>query len=222
MRNWPTPTTIKALRGFLGLTGYYRKFIKGYGAISKHLTALLKKDAFGWNSEAEVAFNQLKDLMTKAPVLALPDFSQPFVVETDACGGGIGVVLMQNGRNIAYLSKALALKNLGLSTYEKEFLALLMAVTKWKHYLQGLPNSEGKDSILVVVDKLTKYSHFLALKHPHTAVTIAKLFFDNIYKLHGLPVSIITDRDKAFTCRFWKELFTLFGVSLDMSSTYHP
>ncbi|KAL0398581.1 UNVERIFIED_CONTAM: Transposon Ty3-G Gag-Pol polyprotein [Sesamum radiatum] len=322
MVNWPTPTTIKALRGFLGLTGYYRKFIKGYGTISKPLTSLLKKDAFGWNAEAEIAFNQLKEMM---------------------------------GRPIAYLSKALAPKNLGLSTYEKEFFALLLAVTKWKHYLQGnhfiiktdqkslkhildqrvdsllqqkwvtkllglsyevhykkgnenraadalsrveheevnpesnaittqiplwvqelqnsyegntlfqtviqaktvdiqafpdytyesgllqplpipdqawscismdfiegLPNSEGKDSILVVVDRLTKYSHFLALKHPYTAASVAKIFFDNIYKLHGLPVSIVTDRDKLFTSRFWKELFTLSGVSLDMSSAYHP
>ncbi|KAL0446033.1 UNVERIFIED_CONTAM: putative mitochondrial protein [Sesamum latifolium] len=137
MKNWPAPTTVKALRGFLGLTGYYRKFIKGYGLISKPLTTLLKKDGFLWNEEAEIAFNKLKDLMCTAPVLALPNFTKPFIVEADACGKGIGAVLMQEGRPIAYLSKALAAKNLGLSTYEKEFLALLLAVTKWKHYLQG-------------------------------------------------------------------------------------
>ncbi|KAK4393015.1 Retrovirus-related Pol polyprotein from transposon [Sesamum angolense] len=86
---------------------------------------------------AETAFNHLKEVMIRAPVLALPNFSKPFIVETDACGKGIGAVLMQEGRPIAYLSKALAAKNMGLSTYEKEFLALLLAVTKWKHYLQG-------------------------------------------------------------------------------------
>ncbi|KAL0446469.1 UNVERIFIED_CONTAM: Retrovirus-related Pol polyprotein from transposon [Sesamum latifolium] len=116
---------------------YAEKFIKGYGIISKLLTSLLKKDAFIWNSEVDAAFEQLKGVMTRAPVLALPNFSQPFVVETDACGKGIGAVLMQEGRPIAYLSKALAPKNLGLSTYEKKFLALLLAVTKWKHYLMG-------------------------------------------------------------------------------------
>ncbi|KAL0318287.1 UNVERIFIED_CONTAM: Retrovirus-related Pol polyprotein from transposon.6 [Sesamum angustifolium] len=137
MGNWPAPTSVKALREFLGLTGYYRKFIKGYGIISKPLTTLLKKEGFLWNEEAEVAFNKLKEVMCTAPVLALPDFTKPFVVETDACGRGIGVVLMQEGRPIANLSKALATKNLGLSTYGKEFLALLLAVTKWKHYLQG-------------------------------------------------------------------------------------
>ncbi|KAL2235732.1 UNVERIFIED_CONTAM: Retrovirus-related Pol polyprotein from transposon, partial [Sesamum indicum] len=75
--------------------------------------------------------------MSTAPVLALPDFTKLFVVETDASGKGIDVVLMQEGKPIAYLSKALAPKNLGLSSYEKEFLALLLVVTKWKHYLQG-------------------------------------------------------------------------------------
>ncbi|KAL0420984.1 UNVERIFIED_CONTAM: Retrovirus-related Pol polyprotein from transposon.6 [Sesamum latifolium] len=137
MKEWPLPTSIKALRGFLGLTGYYRKFIKGYGAISKPLTSLLKKDGFIWNPEAEAAFNHLKEVMTSVPVLALPNFSQPFIVETDACGKGIGAVLMQEGRHIASLSKALATKNMGLSTYKKGFLALLLAITKWKHYLQG-------------------------------------------------------------------------------------
>ncbi|KAL0326250.1 UNVERIFIED_CONTAM: Transposon Ty3-G Gag-Pol polyprotein [Sesamum radiatum] len=370
--------------------------------------------------------------MIRAPVLALPNFSKPFIVETDACGKGIGAVLMQKGRPIAYLSKALAAKNMGLSTYEKEFLALLLAITKWKHYLQGnhfvirtdqkslkhildqrtdsilqqkwitkllglsyevqykkgsenraadalsrvehdrgesqanavttqiplwlqdvqdsyerntlfqtvvqaktldnlafpdysyeagilrrkwricvgshggirekiiksmhdsalgghsgingtyqrvkplfywptlkgdintwvkecevcqrskhenipypgllqplpipdqawscismdfikgLPPSEGKDSILVIVDRLTKYSHFLPLKHPYTSSSIAKTFFDNIYKLHGLPVSIVTDKDRVFTSRLWKELFSMARVSLDMSSAYHP
>ncbi|KAL0361148.1 UNVERIFIED_CONTAM: Retrovirus-related Pol polyprotein from transposon.6 [Sesamum radiatum] len=133
MRNWPVPTTIKALRRFLGLTGYYRKFIKGYEVLSKPLTSLLKKDAFNWNPDVEAAFEHLKEVVSNAPLLALPDFSQPFIVETDVCGKGIGAVLMQGGRPIAYLSKALAAKNMGLSTYEKEFLALLLAVTNYEN-----------------------------------------------------------------------------------------
>ncbi|KAL0318286.1 UNVERIFIED_CONTAM: Transposon Ty3-G Gag-Pol polyprotein [Sesamum angustifolium] len=89
-------------------------------------------------------------------------------------------------------------------------------------FIEGLPQSYGKDSILVVVDRLTKYSHFILLKHLYIAFSIAKVFFDNIYKLHGLPVSIVSDRDRIFTSNFWKELFGLTGVSLDMSSAYHP
>ncbi|GKA63952.1 putative mitochondrial protein [Tanacetum coccineum] len=86
MQKWPTPTTIKQLRGFLGLTGYYRRFIKNYAIISQPLITLLKNNAFKWNESAEMAYQQLKKAMMEALVLALPNFSQEFVVETDASG----------------------------------------------------------------------------------------------------------------------------------------
>jgi hypothetical protein len=75
---------------------------------------------------------------------------------------------------------------------------------------------------LVVVDKFSKFAHFIPLRHPFTTFSVAKLFLDNIYKLHGMPASIISDRDRVFTSALWKELFILVGVTLRMSSAYHP
>lgn len=136
MLHWPTPTSVTELRTFLGLTGYYRRFVQNFGLMAKPLTQLLRQKHFNWSAAAQQAFEELKMAMTRTPVLALPNFQQTFTVETDACQDGIGAVLMQQGQPIAYLSKALGEKHKNLSIYEKEFLALIMAVDKWRHYLQ--------------------------------------------------------------------------------------
>jgi hypothetical protein len=137
MLDWPIPKTVTGLRGFLGLTGYYRNFVRDYGKICRPLTSLLKKGNFAWTAEAKKAFNALKEAMTTTLVLALLDFTQPFVIKSDACRTGIGTVLMQSNRPIAFTSKALPPRHLGLSTYEKEMTAIIHAVTKWRTYLVG-------------------------------------------------------------------------------------
>ena len=429
--NWPVPKTVKQLRGFLGLTGYYRRFVKDYGKIAQPLTALCKTNAaLKWSDEADKAFQKLKRVMTATPVLALPDFTMEFVIETDASGSGIGAVLMQQGHPLAFISKALSVKHQALSAYDKEMFAILFAVKKWHYYLvgrhftirtdhqplrylmqqkvstpsqhvwlaqlmaydfdivykkgsengvadalsrvpavelwnlalssvssdinhqildsytrdpgvtqiiqeleqnsnshssftwekgelrrkgrvvvgkdpklhsqilewfhssglgghsgvhatyqrisailywkglwkevrqfvrncptcqqnksenvstpgllqplpipksifsdismdfiEGLPKSGGKDVIFVVVDRLTKYSHFMALSHPFSVSMVAAAYLDNVYKLHGNPSTIVSDRGSVFTSNFWKELFQLQGVSLCLSSAYHP
>ena len=427
---WPNPSTLKALRGFLGLAGYYRRFVMSFGTIARPLTVLTKKNYFEWSEEAETAFGTLKKALCEAPVLALPRFDKPFVVETDACGQGIGAVLMQEGHPIAFISRHLKGKQLHLSIYEKELLAVVFAVQKWRHYLlpnhfviktdqkslkylleqrlntpiqqqwlpkllefdyeiqyrqgkenvvadalsrvegaevlhmalsvlecdlmqqikqayatdgavkelidelkskpfskkhfswsqdilrrkskivvpmdpvirnkilqwlhcsgvgghsgrdvtyqrvknifywkgmikdiqqyirscsvcqqckydtsaypgllnplpipdsiwsdismdfiDGLPLSFGKSVIFVVVDRLSKAAHFMALAHPYSASSVAQAFLDNVYKLHGFPQSITSDRDAVFLSDFWKELFSLQGVALNMSTAYHP
>jgi transposase InsO family protein len=431
VQQWPTPSNVRQLRGFLGLTGYYRKFVRNFAVIARPLTNLLKKHTiFVWTSEHQLAFDTLKQALCSAPVLGIPDFSQVFAIETDACQTGVGAVLLQNGHPLAYISKPLGAKNQGLSTYEKEYLAILIAVDHWRSYLQlaefiiytdqkalvylndqrlhtvwqqrvftkllglqyrivykkgsdnsaadslsrrnhspenclaisvvtpqwctdiisgyqsdphstallaklatnaaavphfsidngilkykkriwvghnttlqqqliealhsspvgghsgipatvkriqalfawpgmtkqiaafvkscptcqqakperikypgllqplatpsaawqvvsldfveGLPTSQGYNCILVVVDIFSKYSHFVALKHPFTALSVAKMFMQHIYRLHGLPTALVSDRDRIFTSQLWRELFRLAGVDLRLSSAYHP
>jgi transposase InsO family protein len=431
MMDWPIPKTLKNLRGFLGLTGYYRKFVRNYGRIAAPLMTLTKKDSFSWTPEATKSFEQLKEVMCKAPVLTTPDFTKTFIVECDASGNGIGVVLMQEGRPLAFESRPLKGKDLHKPIYEKEMMAILHALKKWcpyligrhfkvktdhdslKYFLEqrlsseeqqkwvtkilgydfeilykkgkqnvvadalsrkdedveaflcaisiiqpdwiieardewkndekvwtliqrlqqdssasdtftwkndslwykdhlylcknsqlkqkvllelhtspvgghsgflktyhrvkkdffwdglktdvqrfvaeclvfqqnkvetiktlgllqplsipsqcweevsmdfitGLPKSEGKSVIMVIVDRLTKYAHFCALSHPFKASTVATAFMETVQKLHGSPKIIVSDRDPIFTGHFWTELFSCLGTQLAHSSSYHP
>ncbi len=89
-------------------------------------------------------------------------------------------------------------------------------------FIEALPKSENRDTILVVVDKLTKYAYFIPLIHPYTALVVAKAFLNIVYKLHGMPRGIISDRDKVFTSQVWQDLFKLSGMKLHMSTAYHP
>lgn len=153
IKQWPSPKSVTQLRAFLGLTGYYRRFIQGYGVICRPLFDALKKDSFTCSKAQQQAFNNIKEVMSAPPVLALPDFSKPFILEADASGTGIGAVLMQNGRPISFLSKTLGPKAAACSTYEKEAMAILEALKKWKHYI-------ASTSVIIRTDQQSlKYIH---------------------------------------------------------------
>ena len=137
MLEWPVPVNVKQLRGFLGLTGFYRKFVCKYSTIAAPLTALLKRDAFVWTTEVQTSFDTLKTAMSEAPVLGLPNFEEPFTLETDASGSGMGAVLIQSDHPICYYSKQFCPRMLTASTYVRELCAISSAVKKWHTYLLG-------------------------------------------------------------------------------------
>ena len=89
-------------------------------------------------------------------------------------------------------------------------------------FIEGLPRSKGKDCIMVVVDRFTKFAHFIYLTHPYSAPEVDRVFLDQVMKLHGVPNSIVFDRDKIFTSLFWQELMRSLGVKLKTSTAYHP
>jgi hypothetical protein len=116
----------------LGLTSYSHKFVQNYGRITGPLTTLTKKDAFSWTPEATKDFEQLEEVMCKAPVLTTPDFTKTFIVECDASGNGIGAILMQEGRPLYVEIRPLKGKDLHKPIYEKEMMAILHALNKWR------------------------------------------------------------------------------------------
>lgn len=142
VREFPTPLNVKALRSFLGLASYYRRFIPNFARVAGPLHSLTKKDApFVWTPQCELAFTELKRLMTSSPVLVYPDFHKTFILETDAAISGLGAVLAQDGmvRPIAYASRSLQPheKNYGIT--EMEGLGAVWAVKHFRPYLYGHP-----------------------------------------------------------------------------------
>ncbi|KAJ0524209.1 putative nucleotidyltransferase, Ribonuclease H [Helianthus annuus] len=135
LQQWPIPQNVQ-VRRFLGLTGYYRCFIKNYASIVGPLTNLLRKDAFCWTDSTLQAFNTLKNLLSSTPILRLPDFSKPFTVESDASGTGVGA-LSQDKHPLAYFSKKLCPRMQHASTYHREMYAITQAISKWRQYLLG-------------------------------------------------------------------------------------
>ncbi|GJZ30457.1 putative reverse transcriptase domain-containing protein [Tanacetum coccineum] len=211
VKNWASPTTPTKIGQFLGLAGYYRRFIKDFSKIAKSLTELTQKNKkYILGEDQETAFQLLKQKLCEAPILALPEGNDDFVVYCDASLQGLGAVLMQR---------------------EKKPSSLLVQpeipMWKWERitmdFITKLPKTSNRhDTIWVIVDRLTKSAHFIPTRETDSMETLTRLYIKEIVSRHGVPISIISDRDSHFTSRFWQSLQSALGTQLDMSTTYHP
>lgn len=420
VRSWPTPRTVSEIRSFHGLASFYRRFVHHFSSIMAPITNCMREGKLVWTDEAAQVFALIKEKLTSAPILVLPDFFSTFELHCDASKLGIGAVLSQNSRHVAYYSEKLTGPRSRYSTYDVEFYAIVQAIKHWRHYfvhrdfvlftdhdalrhldsqakissrhagwiaylqqftfsirhksgktnrvadalsrqncllttmhtsvsgfatftelydsdpffarifaetkqglhddysiqdgflfrglrlcvpecslrlkivtelhneghvgrdrtlhlvttsyfwptlrrdverfmerchicqhskgkssnaglylllpiptqswtdvsmdfVLGLPRTQcGHDSIFVVVDRFSKMAHFIACKKTTYAVQVAVLYFREVYRLHGLPSSIVSDRDTRFLSHFWRSILKLLGTSLDMSFAYHP
>ncbi|XP_058726825.1 uncharacterized protein LOC131598218 [Vicia villosa] len=258
-----------------------------YSRSALPLTRLTRKEvAFEWDSECEESFQKLKKKLTTAPVLVIPDPDRSYEVFCDASKKGLGGVLMQDSKVVAYASRQLKSHEENYPTHDLELAAIVFAlkifysswvdqnvsrfeerlwwpgmkkeiaeyvarcpicqqvkiehqrpggmlqpleipVWKWDSismdFIVGLPRARGGyDSIWVIVDRLTKSAHFLPVKTTHKVIHLARLFIAEIVRLHGVPSSIVSDRDPKFTSRFWKAFHNEMGTRLDMSTSNHP
>jgi len=136
IQKWPTPKSVGDIRSFHGLASFYRRFVPNFSTLALPLNELVKKNvAFTWGERQEQAFVLLKEKLTKAPILALLDFSKTFELECDASDVGVGAVLLQRGHPIAYFSEKLHGAALNYPTDDKELYTLVRALQTWEHYL---------------------------------------------------------------------------------------
>nr|GEZ67421.1 reverse transcriptase domain-containing protein [Tanacetum cinerariifolium] len=240
IKDWASPKSPTEIRQFLGLAGYYRRFIEGFSKIAKSMMKLTQKGIkFDWGEKEENAFLLIKQKLCSASILALPKGSEDFVVYCDVSHKGLGVVLMQREKVIAYASRQLKLEL--LSDYDcdiryhpekanvvadvlsrKEIIeplrvrALVMTISLDlpKQILETQTEALKPENLKKedVGDRLTKSAHFLPIRENDPLDKLARLYLSRIVARHGIPISIICDRDGRFTSNFWRS----FQKALDM------
>ncbi|XP_075083495.1 uncharacterized protein LOC142167236 [Nicotiana tabacum] len=226
VKNWPRPTSVFNIRSFLGLASYYRRFVEGFSSISSPLTRLTQKKAIFQQSYAcEKSFEELKNRLTSAPVLTLPEGTEGFVVYCNASGVDLGCVLMQHGKaNV--VADALSHGSMGsLAHVETDKRTMTKEVHRLASLGVRLLDFEDGGIIFqnrVIVDRLTKSDHFLPVKTTDSVEDYAKLYIQEIVRLHGTPLSIISDRGAQFTTNFWKSFQKGLGTRVNLSTAFHP
>nr|GEY01844.1 hypothetical protein [Tanacetum cinerariifolium] len=247
--DWPVPRSIQQVRSFHGLASFYRRFIWNFSTIVAPLIEVTKFKTFVWTSQAQRAFDELKQLLTSTPVLALPCFQEVFEVEYDAFGVGIRAVLSQMNHPIAYfseklndtkrrcvfpftafgwsLSRRLTKEAKGHSSPHGLYMPLPVPIAPSDDvsldFITGLPRTQRqKDSIMVVVDRFSKMAHFIACHTTYDTVQVATLYLREIVRLHGIPKTIVSDRDVKFLSHFWLTLWQKLGTKLMFSTSSHP
>ncbi|XP_014496254.1 uncharacterized protein LOC106757910 [Vigna radiata var. radiata] len=201
IQEWPILTTVGEVRSFLGLAGFYRRFVENFSIIAASLNELLKKDVpFKWEEKQSLSFETLKHKLIHAPILHLPDFSKAFQIECDASRVGIGAVLIQEGHPIAYFSEKLRGPTLNYPTYDKELYALIRALKTWEHYLvsrefiintdhESLKYIKGQEKLNKRHAKWIKYLEQFSyvIKHKKGSINVVA---DALSRRHALLVTL--------------------------------
>ena len=168
IRDWPAPTTVKQVQGFLGFRNFYRRFIRNFSELAKPLNELLKKEQkFEWTDECQQAFDTMKWKFTEEPVLGMPDHNKPFQIECDASKYASGAVLTQLDTNgdqhpCAFILKTFSPTERNYEIYNQELLAIIQALEEWRHYIQGSPHTM---TVLSDHKNLTYYRDAQKLNH---------------------------------------------------------
>ncbi|CAI5485838.1 unnamed protein product [Closterium sp. Naga37s-1] len=235
VKKWKVPENVKELQQFLGFANYYNRFVPQYAKIAAPLTDLLKKDTpFKWDTPHQQAMEQLQTALTTAPILLEEFHDVPYAGHFGSNKTLAGIAKYYYWPRMAadvqqFVTSCDTCQRMKSSKQKKAGLLQPLPVPEqpWQvvslDFITGLPStSRGHDSILVVIDKFSKMGHFLPTNATATAEATARLFFDRIITIHGIPTTLISDRDPKFTSKFWKELMGLLGTKLAMSSAYHP
>ncbi|KAL7735169.1 hypothetical protein ACLKA6_014885 [Drosophila palustris] len=219
IRSWPSPKTLKQARRFLGLVGWYRRFIQNFAEVVFPITELLStKKKFVWTDTAQEAFDKLKDLLTTAPILQNPDFSKPFFVHCDASDFGVGAVLIQltdEGieKPVAFMSKKLNTAQRNYSVTERECLSAVLAIEKFRCYLE-----------LQEFELITDHASLLWLmRQPNLKAPIIQNFLqDQIFFAYGVPQTIVSDNGPQFKAVEFNAWLTSLGIRHIYTAVYSP